>query len=159
MQKISCHAPNQNNKGTSIARQRRPQGIQAPGRPTREIQPTIISQRFLTDPGERCACLSGETCRENHPRVEARQSQKPIPRIHRGIDVKRKFSLPLTKSMALRAEPNCSSKNLGWIQWGAMTPRLACEFLATNPCMTYTRQSRPGIRYIRQSRPGAGLGF
>ena len=32
----------------------------------------------------------------NHPRVDARQSQKSIPRIYRGINVKRQFPLPLT---------------------------------------------------------------
>ena len=30
-----------------------------------------------------------------HPRVGARQSQKSIPRIYRGIDLKRRFPLPL----------------------------------------------------------------
>jgi len=32
----------------------------------------------------------------NHPRVDARQSQKSIPQIYRGIDVKSRFPLPLT---------------------------------------------------------------
>ena len=34
--------------------------------------------------------------RGHHPRVDARQSQKSIIRIHRGMDVKRQFPLPLT---------------------------------------------------------------
>jgi hypothetical protein len=31
-----------------------------------------------------------------HPRVDARRSPKSIPQIYRGIDVKRRFQLPLT---------------------------------------------------------------
>ena len=50
----------------------------------------------------------------HHQGVDARQSRKSIPRIHRGIDVKRHFPLPLTQSMAPTAEPNCSLINLGW---------------------------------------------
>jgi hypothetical protein len=47
-------------------------------------------------------------------RVDARQLQKSIPHIYRGIDAKSQFPLPLTLSIAPTAEPNCSSKNLGW---------------------------------------------
>jgi len=50
-----------------------------------------------------------------HPRVHARQSKISIPRIRRGIDVRSQFPPPSTLSMAPAAEPNCSSKNLGWL--------------------------------------------
>ena len=36
------------------------------------------------------------TCLPVHPRVDARQSQKSIPRFYRGIDLKSQFPLPLT---------------------------------------------------------------
>ena len=49
-----------------------------------------------------------------HPRVDAGQSQNSISLIHRRIDVKSQFPLPLTWSMAPTAGPKCSSKNLGW---------------------------------------------
>jgi len=58
----------------------------------------------------------------SNPKVDARQSQKLIPGIHNGIAVKSPFPLPLTYSMAPTAEPNCSSKNLGW---SARQPHLA----------------------------------
>ena len=60
----------------------------------------------------------------NHPRVDARQSQKSIPENYRGIDVKSQFLQPLTLSMAPTAEPNCSSKNLGW----TVTERYSSQF-------------------------------
>ena len=35
----------------------------------------------------------------SHPRVDAGQSQKPIPQIYKRIDFTSQFKLPLTKSM------------------------------------------------------------
>jgi len=49
-----------------------------------------------------------------HPRSDAWQSQKSIPRSYRGIDVKSESPLPRTWSMAPTTEPNCWSKHLGW---------------------------------------------
>ena len=53
-------------------------------------------------------------CLHSHLRVDARQSQKSIPQIYRGIDVESHFALPPIQSMAPTAEPNCSSKSLRW---------------------------------------------
>ena len=53
-----------------------------------------------------------------HPRVDARQWHKSIPRIYRGIDVKSQFPPPLAWSMTPTAEHNCSSKNLDWSRQG-----------------------------------------
>ena len=83
----------------------------------------MCSGRRRICPGSRTVCLERMliTCRchvsndAHHPRVDARLSQKSIPQIHRGFDVKRQLPPPLMYSMTPNTDPNyCSSKNLEW---------------------------------------------
>ena len=69
--------------------------------------------RELAQPEPRCAFeRASARVLHVHPRVDARQSQKSMPRIYRGIDVKGQFPLSLAKSMAPTAEPNGSSAKI-----------------------------------------------
>ena len=64
-------------------------------KPASEKKVFVRCVRFALD-GTTARCLAQVLPLLVHPRLDARQSQNPIPRIYRGIDVKSQFLLPLT---------------------------------------------------------------